>query len=109
MTSKLMEEFKGKMDEKSFRKLVAVENTKLHEFVTDAIALCKPDSVWVRALVGSKGQVLRAEVHRSSGMRELDYAAVESAFESKFEPGISCGRPLAMWVKWKVQFRRNSD
>ena len=47
MTSKLMEEFKGKMDEKSYRKLVAVENTKLHEFVKDAITLCKPDRVWV--------------------------------------------------------------
>ena len=64
------------------------------------------ESVWVRALVGSKGQILRAEVHRTSGMRELDYAAVEAAFQTKFEPGISCGRPMAMWVKWKVRFWR---
>ena len=69
----------------------------------------EPDSVWIRALVGSKGQVLRAEVHSSSGMRELDSAAVEAAFETKFESGILCGRPMAMWVKWKVEFRREAS
>ncbi len=47
MTSKLMEQFKGMMDEKSYARLVAVDNRKLHEFVKDAIVLCKPDKVWV--------------------------------------------------------------
>jgi TonB family protein len=65
-----------------------------------------PDTVWVRALVSSKGNVLKAEVHRSSGVSALDRAAVESAYRSKFEPGVSCGHPLAMWVKWKIEFTR---
>jgi len=35
------------MDEESFAKLAALENDKLHAFVADAVALCRPDSVKV--------------------------------------------------------------
>ena len=38
---------KGRMDAGSFAKLEAIENDKLHAFVADAVALCRPDSVKV--------------------------------------------------------------
>ncbi len=38
---------KEKMDEASFAKLTAIQNDKLHAFITDAIQVCEPDNVWV--------------------------------------------------------------
>jgi len=38
---------KQKMDRENFQKLVALKNTKLHDFVADAVELAKPDSVFV--------------------------------------------------------------
>ncbi|MBN2515203.1 MAG: phosphoenolpyruvate carboxykinase (GTP) [Deltaproteobacteria bacterium] len=35
------------LDEVSYRKLMALENEKLHRFIADAIDLCRPDSVFV--------------------------------------------------------------
>jgi phosphoenolpyruvate carboxykinase (GTP) len=36
-----------KMDEQSHAKLAAIDNSKLHDFVKDAVELCEPDTVWV--------------------------------------------------------------
>ena len=77
------------------------------EYYMDVSLSRKPDIVQIRALVGSKGQVLMAAVLHSSRVPELDAAALQSAFNCRFEPGISCGRYLTMWVTWKVQFARN--
>ena len=38
---------KGKLDEKNFRDLMAIENEILHRYIADAIELCEPDNVWV--------------------------------------------------------------
>lgn len=36
-----------KMDDKSYDKLMAIKNQRLHALVSDAVALCEPDTVWV--------------------------------------------------------------
>ncbi len=36
-----------KLDEQSYKKLMAVDNQRLHAFISDAVALCEPDQVWV--------------------------------------------------------------
>jgi len=38
---------RNRMDHESYRKLMAIDNAALHAFVTDAVELCDPDSVWV--------------------------------------------------------------
>jgi TonB family protein len=61
-------------------------------------------TVWVQALVDSEGKVRKAQVARSSGTAALDEAAVEAAHKNRFKPGIQNGRPVAVWVTYKVDF-----
>ena len=60
--------------------------------------------VWIKALVGSDGSVRNAVVYKSSGTSSLDDAALEAAPKCKFKPAIQNGRPVAMWVTYKVNF-----
>lgn len=60
--------------------------------------------VWIKALVGSDGNVREAVVYKSSGTQSLDEAALKVAKDNKFKPAIQNGRPVAMWVTYKVAF-----
>lgn len=60
--------------------------------------------VWIKALVGSDGNVREAVVYKSSGTESLDEAALKVAKDNKFKPAIQNGRPVAMWVTYKVAF-----
>lgn len=60
--------------------------------------------VWIKALIGSDGNVKDAVVYKSSGTPSLDEAALAVAKENKFKPAIQNGRPVAMWVAYKVEF-----
>jgi protein TonB len=60
--------------------------------------------VWVQALVDKEGNVVKAQVGKSSGTVALDEAAVEAAYDNKFKPGIQNGAPVACWVTYKVEF-----
>ncbi len=61
--------------------------------------------VWVQALVDTDGTVRKAQVARSSGTAALDDAAVEAAYKNKFKPGIQNGRPVAVWVTYRMEFQ----
>ena len=60
--------------------------------------------VWVKALVDKEGNVRQAILGKSSGTQSLDEAAVEWAYKYKYKPAIQNGRPLAVWVTYKVDF-----
>lgn len=60
--------------------------------------------VWITALVDEDGQVVRAEVAKSSGVSSLDEAAVMAAYENLFKPGIQNGRPVRVSVTYEVEF-----
>jgi len=60
--------------------------------------------VWVKALVDKEGNVRRSMVGKSSGTQALDEAAVAAAKHNKFKPGIQNGRPVNVWVTYKVTF-----
>jgi len=47
MSSEALEVLKGNLDEVNLRKLLALENPRLHRFVADAILLCEPGDVFV--------------------------------------------------------------
>jgi len=63
--------------------------------------------VWVKALVDKEGNVRKAMVGKSSGTASLDDAAVKAAYKNKFKPGIQNGRPVNVWVTYKVIFELN--
>jgi len=60
--------------------------------------------VWVKALVDKTGTVRNAMVGKSSGTASLDEAAVQAAYNNRFKPGIQNGRPVNVWVTYKVEF-----
>ena len=61
--------------------------------------------VWVQALVDKYGAVREARVGKSSGTVALDEAAVKAARFCRWKPGIQNGRPVAVWVSYRVEFR----
>lgn len=62
-------------------------------------------TVWVKALVDKDGNVRQAMVGKSSGTQSLDEEAVKAAYKNKFKPGIQNGRPVAVWVTYRVDFK----
>jgi protein TonB len=60
--------------------------------------------VWMKVLVGTDGIVLDARVAKSSGAVSLDEAATAAAYKNRFSPAIQNGRPVAVWVTYRVEF-----
>jgi len=62
--------------------------------------------VWVKALVDKNGNVKKAVIFKSSGSKAgFDDSAVAAAFKCKYKPAIQNGRPVAIWVAYKVEFK----
>ena len=61
-------------------------------------------TVWIKALVGKRGSVLDAVVYKSSGTPALDKAALAAAPKCRFNPATQDGKPICMWVTYKVEF-----
>jgi len=62
-------------------------------------------TVWIKGLIGSGGSVLDAIIYKSSGTPALDDAALQAAYRCEFNPAFMDGRPVCMWVTWKVEFK----
>jgi protein TonB len=62
-------------------------------------------NVMIQALISHEGNVLDARVYKSSGNRQLDEAAETAAYKNKYKPAVQNGRPIAIWVTYKVVFK----
>ena len=60
--------------------------------------------VWVKALIDEHGHVAEAVLHRSSGSALLDDAAVSAAPKNCYEPGRKDGKPVPVWIVYRVRF-----
>lgn len=61
--------------------------------------------VWVQALVDKEGRVRDARILRPSGSNVgFEEAALEAAYKNVYKPAIQNGRPVAVWVSYKVDF-----
>ncbi len=61
--------------------------------------------VWIKALVGSSGSVLKAMTMKSEGVPEpFLKAALDAALQNKFKPAVAKGKPVAVWVTYRVNF-----
>jgi protein TonB len=65
-------------------------------------------TVWVQVLVDEEGNVMRAQVAKSCGVKLLDEAAVEGAKKCTFKPAIQNGRPVKIWVSFPYEFQLRS-
>lgn len=61
-------------------------------------------TVGVKALVDIDGSVKEAVVARSSDNTAMDEAAIRAAYKNKYTPGIQNGRPVLVWVIYRVEF-----
>ncbi len=62
-------------------------------------------STWVKALVDTIGAVSSALVFKTSGNELLDQAAVESALKCKYQPALSNGQKVRIWIVYEVRFK----
>jgi len=65
--------------------------------------------VIIKALVDKTGKVVEVEVAKTSGYEALDKAAVEAAYQNEFKPAMQDGKPVAIWVAYKVNFKLDDD
>lgn len=63
--------------------------------------------VWLKVLINKQGKVLKAVIGKSSGYALLDDAALSVAKKNLFRPGIQNGKPVNVWVTYKVDFSLN--
>ncbi len=61
--------------------------------------------VWIKALVNIKGDVVKAEVAKTSGTIALDDSALIVAKENKFKPAKQNGKTVACWTTYKEEFK----
>ena len=60
--------------------------------------------VWIKALVDKNGNSVQALVAKTSNYENLDNAALDAATKNRFKPAIQNGRPIAVWITYKVEF-----
>ena len=61
--------------------------------------------VWVRALIGTDGKVREAHPVNPNKYEEFNTAAIDAALKNEFTPAQKNGKPVAIWVTYKVSFR----
>ena len=59
--------------------------------------------VWI--LIDENGDVLRTQVHRSSGNDGLDAAAVRVGDVIEFTPAMNRDRAVKVWIQWPITFQ----
>jgi len=65
-------------------------------------------TVWVRALVDTEGRVRDAIIQTASGTNAgFEEAALEASFKNRYKPAIQNGRPIPVWVSYRVVFELN--
>lgn len=61
--------------------------------------------VIVQALIDKKGNVVKAEVAKPSRHEMFDNAALVAAYKCKYKPAMHEGKPVALWISYKVVFK----
>jgi TonB family protein len=65
-------------------------------------------TVWLRLWVDDSGSAGFAKVSRSSGIRDLDRAAVQTAPNFSFVPALQDGRRMGTWIEFPIVFEPDS-
>jgi TonB family protein len=60
--------------------------------------------VWVKSLVDTTGMVRDVVIWKSSGHKEFDDVAKAAALKSLFKPAMQDGKPVAVWIAYKIEF-----
>ncbi len=72
----------------------------------DALKAGKTGTVWVKALVDSRGKVRKAIIEEESGEDVgFEEAALEAAYKREYRPAQFENKPVAVWVSYQVSFQ----
>jgi TonB family protein len=67
-------------------------------------------TVWIKSLINKEGEVEKAVISKPSGSKAgFDKAALEAGYKNKFTPAIKDGKPVAVWITYKVAFVLDKD
>jgi periplasmic protein TonB len=62
--------------------------------------------VWIQAYIDKNGEVKAVEILKTSGAKVgFEGAAIAAARATSWKPAISNGRPVGVWVSYKIEFR----
>jgi periplasmic protein TonB len=62
--------------------------------------------VWIQAYIDKNGDVKAVEILKASGAKAgFEEAAITAARATSWKPAISNGRPVGVWVSYKIEFR----
>jgi protein TonB len=76
------------------------------DYPRDAFEMGVTGTVWVKSLVDTLGNVIDAFVIRNAGenVTFFEESAIEAARKAKWKPAVSRGKPIAVWVTYRVDF-----
>jgi TonB family protein len=61
--------------------------------------------VWIKALIGRSGSVLKATVMKPEpGTESFQKAALDAAIQNRFKPATVKDKPVPVWVTYQVSF-----
>ncbi|MBD3298136.1 MAG: TonB family protein [candidate division Zixibacteria bacterium] len=66
-------------------------------------------TVWIRALVDTDGTVAEAHTLNPNKHDAFNTAAIQAAYKNEFTPAQKNGKPIAVWVTYKVTFKMSAD
>jgi TonB family protein len=84
--------------------IASMTHKDVADYPIEAVNAGMQGEVWVKVLVNPEGRVADALIYRSSGHYILDKSALKSAWKYRYKPAIQNGKPVAMWVAYKVDF-----
>ena len=63
-------------------------------------------TVWLKSLVNTDGKVDSVIVAKASGVEGAGFekSAIKAAYKTKWNPAIFKGKPVSVWVTYKIEF-----
>ncbi|WP_434777075.1 TonB family protein [Neisseria sp. Ec49-e6-T10] len=75
------------------------------EYPSRALELGIEGTVLIQATISTQGDVTTAFIYKSSGDKDLDYAAKNAVLKSKFNPEIKNGKPISETIRIPITFK----
>jgi len=85
MDREMTENLRAKLGEQNYKKLMAIHNAKLHKFLSDYVALCNPDKVFVCTDSKDDLRYIRESALRNNEEQELAIKGHTIHFDSYYD------------------------
>jgi protein TonB len=85
---------------------ILIKNVK-PDYPPDALARGETATIWLKVYVDTLGKVSNPIIEDEIGdnLRVFEQSAIEAALKTKWKPARSDGKPISVWVTFKVDFK----